>query len=345
MSHDDILKLIIAAVPGVLGLVVAFISYASTKRHSERLEAFRAELAEQKAESDAMRDYRYEARKRLYQEIEPLFFQLVEASEEALHRTYSLARTARCGDLRGEDGWLSREGYYAISTMYKLMLPAAIVRLIRERLTSVDLAVDQDINAQYTLAKSLYVSFTDDFVFAAAEPALPYDPNRKDWREKRAADPEKYSRQGVPLGHLDNAADALIRRAGPGQWLSFGEFYAQYRNKSPELYERFDPVASVVLHFHPRTRPVFWRMLVAQAHIHRALIRSREVQMRPAGEPTPLLQPIGGAERELFDWWGDGEHAPEPQSPAAPFEVAEKYLRARAGELFLPPARRPGIDS
>lgn len=356
LSQDEVLKLVIAAVPGLIGLIVAGISYISTKKNqqsvetlktalAEKLETFRARLAEQKAENDAMRDYKYEARKRLYEEIEPLFFQLVEASDEALHRIYSLARTARCGDLRAGDGWLSREGYYAISTMYKLMLPFAIVRVIRERLTSVDLAVDRDINAQYVLARGLYLSFTDDFVFAGMDPALPYDPNRKDWREKRESNPEMYSRQGIPLGHLDNAADALIRRGGPGQWVSFGEFYTQYRNKSPEVYEKFDPVATVILHFHPRTRPVFWRVLIAQAHIYQALMRSREMQMHQAAEPSPLVRRMEGGECALFDWRAGGDDAPEREVLAVPFEVAQEYLRKRMGELFLAPGWRPGIDS
>ena len=351
LTRDEVLKLLIAAVPGLIGLALAALTYLSTRKNQQDVETLRAQLAEQKAENDALRDYKYEARKRLYHEIEPLFFQLVEASEEALGRIRSLARTARCGDLRGgeegEDGWLSRrKGYYLISTMYKLILPVAIIRIIREQLTSVDLAVDRDINAQYALAKGLFLSFTDDFVFAAMPPALPYDPNRKDWREKRPLDPARYSRQGIPLGHLDNAADALIRRTGPGQWqwVSFGEFYTQYRDENSEIYERFDPVATVILHFHPRTRPVFWRILVAQAHIYEALIRSREMQMRQAAEPAPLLRLIEGGEWAPFDWRAGEDEAPEREALAVPFEVAHEYLKKRLGDLFVAPGWKPGID-
>lgn len=345
LTHEDFVQIIAAAVSGASALVLVYLNYRSTKKHDESLETLRAALAERQAESDALRDYKYEARKRLYQHIEPLFFQLVEASEEALGRIHSLARTARCGDLRGADGWLAREGYYAISTQYKLLLPFAIVRLIRERLTAVDLAVDPDINAQYLLAKGLYLSFTDDFVFAAMKPPLPYDPNRKDWREVRATDPAKYSRQGIPLGHLDNAVDALIRREGPGQWLSFGEFHAMYKNKTPELYEKFDHVATVVRDFHPRTRPVFWRMLITQAHIYQALVRSREMQMRPPDEAKPLVQLIEPCDRAAFDWRAGGEDASEREALAEPFDVAQQYLRERVGELFIRPGWSPGINS
>jgi len=342
---EDAIKIIIAAIPGVVALVLACINYIVTKKNQERLETFKATLAEQKADKDAFRDYKYEARKRLYQEIEPLFFQLGEASEQALHRIYGLARTARAGDLRQEDGWLSREGYYAISTMYKLILPIAIIKVIQQRLTLVDLAVDPDINAQYILAKGLYISFTDDFVFANMEPLLPYDPNRKDWMEKRADHPEKYTRQGIPLGHLDNAADALIKHEGPGQWVTFGDFYAMYKNKIPEVYEKFDPIATVILYHHPKTRPVFWRMLVTQAHIYQALLRCREMHMRPAADVKPLMLPIETEGRSQFDWRHSEEVVTEREAQVDPFEIARQYLHKRMGELFLPPDWKSEINS
>ncbi len=43
-------------------------------------EVLKVTIADEKAEKDARRDYLYEARKRLYQEYEPLFFQLVGLS-------------------------------------------------------------------------------------------------------------------------------------------------------------------------------------------------------------------------------------------------------------------------
>ena len=68
------------------------------------LELLRGRLREVEAERDARRDYEYEARKRLYSEIQPLLFQLKELSESAYRWVMSLARTAQQDQL----SWLSR---------------------------------------------------------------------------------------------------------------------------------------------------------------------------------------------------------------------------------------------
>ncbi|HEX8178849.1 MAG TPA: hypothetical protein VF525_04825 [Pyrinomonadaceae bacterium] len=331
---DNTIKIIAAAIPGVVSLIVACITWVSTKRNQVELEAFRSELAEERAERDAVRDYKYEARKRLYQEIEPLNFQLIEAAENALHRIYGLARTAQAGNL-GAGGWLAREGYYTLSTMYKLIMPVAIFRLIQQKLTLVDLTVDPNANAQYVLAKALYISFTDDFVFASATPALPYDPNRLDWQERRAEDEQKYWRQGIPLGHLDDAADALLKHDGSGRWLTFGGFQRQYKDRQSEVFEKFDAVNSVLLNFHPRTRPVLWRLLVTQAHLYLALLQFRHAHAaQAAARPFAPLRLIPPADRACFDW----RHRPDEASDQAvlvkPFDVAQHYLHQRVSEFF-----------
>jgi hypothetical protein len=56
------------------------------------LEKIKNDLEIKKDEQAARRDYEYEARKRLYQECEPILFQFVELSESALKRIYALAR-------------------------------------------------------------------------------------------------------------------------------------------------------------------------------------------------------------------------------------------------------------
>jgi hypothetical protein len=70
---------------------------------SAQLASQSALLADISAERNARRDYEYDARKRLYSEIEPLLFQLFEALEESHYRVRSLARTSRNGNL---PGWL-----------------------------------------------------------------------------------------------------------------------------------------------------------------------------------------------------------------------------------------------
>src|SRR5208337_2908209 len=59
-------------------------------------------------------------------------FQLFEAAEHAYFRVKSLARTSRSGNLgTGPASWIDRAGYYLRSTVYRMLLPAAIFRLIQ----------------------------------------------------------------------------------------------------------------------------------------------------------------------------------------------------------------------
>jgi hypothetical protein len=162
------------------------------------LERIRLQLAVSKAEGDARREYEYDARKRLYQEYEPLLFRLIESCENAVYRVQSLARVARDGHLKPSSGWLSTDSYYLLSTIYNLMLPMAIFRMIQRRLTMVDLRVDSGVRIQYLLAKQLYYLFSEHHEFALeCEPHLDYTPNVDDWKTKRMENPAKYWRHGL----------------------------------------------------------------------------------------------------------------------------------------------------
>lgn len=268
MTDIDV-KFYAALIGAGASLVVAIITYIGSRKTQKEVEVLKAELAERKSENDARRDYEYEARKRLYQECEPLLFQLSEVSENALYRIHSLARTARRGNLRSSDSWLDGPGYYMMLTIYNLLAPVAVFKLIQRRITFVDLSVEPQIKAQYNLAKVIYVSFTDDFDFARLEPAIIYDPNNPDWRELRNVDSIMHWRQGIPVGRLDVAAEGLILReaSAPARLRSFGEFEAEYFKEESLIRESFSIVTDLFLGFHPVTRPILWRMLITQAHI------------------------------------------------------------------------------
>ena len=110
MSDEAKLALGLAAalVTAIGALVVAILNSRATRK-LEREKADRGELV---AERNARREYEYKARLRLYEEYEPLLFQLVEASENALHRIYSFARSARLRHLnRDGSGWLQPHEY------------------------------------------------------------------------------------------------------------------------------------------------------------------------------------------------------------------------------------------
>ncbi len=340
MNDSNTISLIVAVIAGFFSVLVAGISYLSSRKNARDLESLKADLAEKQAEKNARRDYLYEARKRLYQEYEPLLFQLVELSDTALGRIYALARTARQGDL-GPDhsGWLSPDdpssGYFVANTIYRVLAPLVIIKLIQRRLTLVDLTVDSHINHQYLLAKWLYISFTDDFRLASMEPSLEYDPHTKERQERREAHPQKYWRQGIVAGRLDNAVEALIVREPNGilRCMSFGEFEDIYND--PDKTGKFDAFRDVFMNFHPKTRPVLWRILITQAHIYQALLRTREIKISASDDryAPRLLKPISEEARLNFDWRQRSEEATNEEVLCQPFEAALAYLREALGSL------------
>lgn len=114
-------------------------------------------LEEWKAEQDARREYEYEARKRLYRELEPLIFLLVEHSENAYNHIRELANMARSGNLSINLSTTdSKDNYYLKATIYKLILPMAVFRLMQRSLTLYDLQLEDYFRIQYILAKFLY---------------------------------------------------------------------------------------------------------------------------------------------------------------------------------------------
>ncbi len=340
-TNVTVIAALIAAIGTILVAIFNFLSTQRSQRKQERLKAdlaeeqerLKADLTEKQKEKEARRDYEYEARKRLYQQDEPLFFQLVECSEKALWRIYSLARTAHRGDL-GPDhvSWLSKDSfyypYYTASTIYKLLSPLVYFKLIQQHLTLVDLEVDPYIKEQYTLAKWLYMSFTEGFKLASKGIEIDYDPDCDGWEEKRIRQPQKYWRQALFEGRLDCVVEALIvpTNSGVGRCMSYGEFESAFWDEKAQKEKKFDVFTDLFLEFHPRTRPILWRLLITQTHLHAALQDAPALHVSTSNDhPQLLIRPI--KDREPYDWRHNKEEASDEEVLAEPFNAAQAYLQ------------------
>ncbi len=326
MNDSNTFSIIVSVVTALSSLVISVISYLITRKNEHDLESLKADLAEKQAEKNARRDYEYEARKRLYQQYEPLLFQLIELSESALGRILGLAKAARDNNLRPDrTGWLTSNSYYydyyMASTIYRLLAPLAVIKLVQRLLTLVDLTVDPHINNQYILIKRLYLSFSADFVLARIAPCLEYAPNRgenqKEWRKKQESDPKKYYRQGIFAGVLDKAVEALIVTDpnGVARCMSFGEF--EEICKPSKTTTDFEAFIDLFRDFHPKTRPVLWRVLINQVYIYKALLRTREMKLThlKSGQIPRLLVHMSEEERLDFDWRQSNEKGKCEETP------------------------------
>jgi hypothetical protein len=222
-------------------------------------------------------------------------------------------------------GWLSTKGYYMLSTIYYLLAPLAAFKLLQNsqnRLTRVDLAIDPTINTIYILAKHLYRTFDADHKLAEQKPRLYY---------------EGYE-QGIFHGYLDNMTEALIEYYNEPERTprlrSFGRFTKKYFKKKDNEYEilpPFDQLYELLLNFHPQTKPVVWRILIAQLYLYDAIknIYEKPKDRDRAGsakdfkpiKPRTYLQ-----NRADFDW-RRGNEATDMEVLNDPFNAVESYLR------------------
>lgn len=318
------------AIAAYVGAIVSIITIVWSLKNQKKIEILKNELAERKSEIDARRSYEYEARKRLYHEYEPLLFQLMEASDNALHRIQSLARTARKGDL-GEKGWLSEFGYYTKSTIYKLFVPIAIYQIMQRKLTLVDVSIDRSIDLHYKLAKQIYLTYTDDFEFVK-DSSESYAPNNRDWKELRKKDPKTYWRQGLPMGLLDKVSEFLIEKDDNGseRVISFGEFERKMdKDSSENQLSDINHVKDIFELFHPEQRPILWRLLITQACMFRCLLELKKINLSKIDDKLvqKILLDITPEFIKRFNWQDEKES--NDKLINEPFDIAKEYLKKK----------------
>jgi hypothetical protein len=337
---------IVAALISALGSAVAIsLTIRNSRRQREHevqlrkrqeefeqsLELAKSRRTEVQEEEKARRDYEYEARKRLYSEVQPLLFQLRELSESASRWVISLARTARQGQL----SWLSK-GYFLSMTLYRFTAPLAVFRLIYRRLTLVDFSVDQPIRVQYNIAKQMYLSVSDGFSIAKAGKAqgldIEYEPHEVQGLRRQV--PAVHAQQHLFRGHLDMIADALVVRDLDGpRCMTYGEFETQFKNPQSDVYHATRALAAGFREFKPQSRPVVWRMLIVHMYLHKALLHTFE-------ETTDLRSPadlLSEEEREKLDWRredGSESHIPDEVVSVWHFKAAEEYVGERLRGFF-----------
>jgi hypothetical protein len=305
---DTATTAIVVALIAALGSVVATIVGQVLSRKAERDLADRTRALEDQVD-EARRDYIYQARKRLYEECEPVLFQTVELVETARDQIASLARSSRLGDLRPDgSGWLAEHGYYFTSSVFQLLAPMTSFKIVQRRLTALDLRLEPRIREQYELLKLLFLSFTRDFDLALCAPALAYHPDRAASGEPERdlllrEEPGVYSRQGLFRGNVEVAIDALIRTVGHSaadsksgaveRCKTFGEFLAEFDEPGSPVSGILPDLDELFAGFHPGRKPVLWRVLVAQVLLYDAFLG---VESDPA-ELEPLLDCGNNAEK------------------------------------------------
>jgi hypothetical protein len=263
-----------------------------------------------------------------------LLFQFLELGQDAADRIIGLARTARYGNLDPAHGWLARDSYYMRSTIYRLVAPLVIAKLMQRRLTLVDMQLDPRIRVQYSLTRVLYNALSDPYALAKSDLVLEYDPNADVPDDVRRTNPAKYYAQGLFSMYLDTIVDTLTvqEEHDPPRCMSYGEFESVYTSESSDALPSYSQVRILFWGFHPRERPVLWRILITQAHLYRAL---RKLTNQPEFSLNTDSLFIPPAERQEYDWRQEGSRSSDKEVLSDPFTAADGYLRKQL-ETVLP---------
>ena len=326
MAAEQILTAGAASLSALLALGSAVYVSRATRKASREMEVLRASLARESAAEQSKREYEYAARKRIYAEAEPLILKLAASCDFAAARIIDLADSRRWPELRASRDintfWMLSNTSEVISLARALLEPLALYTLLSEKVTLVDLTLDQRVSEIYTLARAAYRVHLADYEIATIAPAVRYDPVVSDWRAKRAAEQATYWWQGLTRGRLDPAVELCIHRDA-GRLTTTAEFESRYlelfdspgdsRSKSLGLF------CNPIYNFAPTDRPVFWRMLMCQLLIYRRIsLRSElptDIPTSPAFDfdrrDVDALQRTGSIEDALLD---------------AGFAVALKYV-------------------
>lgn len=333
---------LLAAIIALAGSVtVAFITYVgvrytakATRRTQESIEVLRSQIQDAKADRDALRDYTYDARRRLYKECEPAIFRLIEEGEAAYYRVATLAQLSREGRFQYHNGsWMSQgDGGNAVSTIYRLLAPLASFALLRNKFTLFDLSIEPRVYAQYSLGKLLYSSFSDEIAIAASKcSSLRYDPGGKP-PPGEIGDFAVYGQQGISGELLDEVVNVLLREqpGGARQLLSYPDFIRDYNDEHGSFRAVIIKLDYITRNLDPVRSPVLWRALLVQVLIYWYLRQT--AQMSSAKFRLSDLVPITSEEIKFFHWL---DH--DPQKTDQEFETARQYLKpklARADRLM-----------
>ena len=327
--------MVIAVVTAIASLIVSIITglfaYATRVRGDKRLAELQSKLSEERDSRNAQRDYEYDARRRLYAELQPVLFQLADRSARALERIQmSIVRGSRDGSIlwpgRLGGGW-REDPYHMTATVWDLVAPLALFRVLQQKLTSVDLSVDSTIRWQYVLARGLYNSWTAGNALAWEHPGIDYNDEERQTRQHLLSGPlEQRSYAGALVRNRDSSGHAPI---------TYSKFQASFCDEG-EFEYLFSSFSIPLTDSHPSSKRVLWRILLVQAHILAALIKTFDSFLGYERQVVHPVDAISEDELQVYNWRSVGD-----EQNAMVVDMTHSSVRTYLRTHFSPPSSTP----
>jgi hypothetical protein len=333
-------EVLAALTAGGVSLVLAVFNVMTALQQNRRvreLEQFRSDLALQQASDKARIDYEYEARRRLHSTSGPALFQLMDLAEYAIEMIKRLTDPEVWVELAKSETQpptevrptLPAAKYETVAELYGLYAPLVVIRNMGRNLSQLDLSLEPVIELQYFLASKIYGSVKDDAELAAIDPVVAYTPGARGWRHLRETEPRTYWWQGLSMGRLEGMLDLMTARPESRQArvLSFGEFERLYTEIFADDNEGRRKVvaaaANALYRFRPADRPVFWRIVLAQARLYQALLRSRATSFQVPTSAAAWQELLRLEDADHFRWRSIDHGEPPLEETLA---VTDQYL-------------------
>jgi hypothetical protein len=206
----------------------------------------RKEVETQLGELGAQRQYEYDARRRLYLAIGPLRFQLLLACRDFAGRVHAMGEREKYA--------FELDGYYARSTIYRVLKPIALAALIEEQMTITDFSVDKDAIDILRFGRAVKRIFSGHELVEG-------HPN-VNWLAQV---------EHLYADSLSSVAQALIDRGNDknARILRFEEFNNKVESAG---WLEFWPLDALFDNFDASRKPILWLRLVAYAQVCNNLV-------------------------------------------------------------------------
>jgi hypothetical protein len=117
-------------------------------------------------------------------------------------------------------------------------------------------------------------------------------------------------------------------------------FLDEFDDPNSEIHGIREELNALFKDFHPRRKPVLWRLLVTQALLHEELLRAQAAGPVRTAFDIDRAAAIGDRAAKILDWRTGPDSAPDDE-PAAAILVARRYVDAETARLRGFDARKP----
>jgi len=230
------------------------LAQAKEQALAELKEELRLEVDTELGERAADRQYRFEARQRLYRTIGPIRFQLVLAAIDLLDRIAVSSIYVRKDPT--ERTLKGATGYFGRSTVYRLLRLQALSEVLERQIAYADFAVDPSAVDLLTFGQAYMNAITGHQV-VGKHPG-------QDWENEI---------EHAFSGSLRRAAGALVVDEGERglRVMSFSEFETKFQRS--EDFAVLDPFPRLIGEFSAAERPIMWIRFCCLAYLSSQFVR------------------------------------------------------------------------